>query len=424
MPGPEDQEQTLHGLPALAVNRKRPAGYADMRSRVTFLFVLVATLFAIALPASAQSESEADPVVRVVFFFSPTCGHCEYVINEVLPGVFEEYGGEPSVFFDETLPEGQVAFYEMTNGTLDILFGDVTVDAAAQLYEADTERLSVPDERMGVPRLDVLDDYYVGSAEIPDELPGIIEAGIAAGGIPWPDIPGIEDAIASVPGMAEGNQPIGGESTEDPAAAIPDSEDQTVAEKFGNDPVGNSLAVLVLIAMIASLIAVPILIGKGMLSSTPDWLIPVLAVIGIGVSIYLGSVEASGTEAVCGPVGDCNAVQQSEYATIFGIPIGILGIIGYGILLVGWIVAKTTKGRVADLGMIAAAAHCRRRHALLDLPDVPGTVRHRCDVHVVPHLGGRHHGSAVADRGARVGGVRAHPVVVALRRASDRRRSP
>ena len=326
-----------------------------MRSRVTFLFVLIATLLAIALPSSAQSESEGDPLVRVVFFFSPTCGHCEYVINEVLPGVFEAYGGEPSVFFDETLPEGQVAFYEMTNGTLDILFGDVTVEAAAQLYEADTERLSVPDERMGVPRLDVLNDYYVGSAEIPDELPGIIEAGIAAGGIPWPDIPGIEDAIASVPGMTEGNQPIGGESTEDPAAAIPDSEDQTVAEKFGNDPVGNSLAVLVLIAMIASLIAVPILIGKGMLSSTPDWLIPVLAVIGIGVSVYLGSVEASGTEAVCGPVGDCNAVQQSEYATIFGIPIGILGIIGYGILLVGWIVAKTTKGRVADLGMIAAA---------------------------------------------------------------------
>ena len=155
--------------------------------------------------------------------------------------------------------------------------------------------------------------------------------------------------------MAEGNQPIAGEATEDPAASIPDAEDQTVAEKFGNDPVGNSLAVVVLIAMIASLVAVPVLMSRGSLLSTPDWLIPVLAVIGIGVSLYLGSVEASGTEAVCGPVGDCNAVQQSEYATIFGIPVGILGIIGYGILLVGWIVAKTAKGRLADFGMIAAA---------------------------------------------------------------------
>ena len=327
-----------------------------MRSRATLLFVLVATLVAIAIPASAQSEGEADPVVRVVFFFSPSCGHCEYVINEVLPGVFEDYGGEPSVFFDESLPQGEVPFYEMTNGTLDILFGDVTIQEAADLYQADTERHNVPDGRMGVPRLVVLDDYYVGSAEIPEELPGIIEAGIAAGGIPWPDIAGIEDAIASVPGMAEGNQPISGEPTDDPAAAIPDSEDQTVAERFGNDPVGNSLAVLVLVAMIVSLIAVPILTGRGTLTKTPDWLIPVLAVIGIGVSIYLGSVEASGTEAVCGPVGDCNAVQQSEYATIFGIPIGILGVVGYGILLVGWIVAKTTRSRVADLGMVLAAA--------------------------------------------------------------------
>lgn len=326
-----------------------------MRSRITLLFVLVAMLFSIALPAFAQSDGEGDPVVRVVFFFSPTCGHCEYVINEVLPGVFEEYGGEPSVFFDETLPEGEVSFYEMTNGTLDILFGDVTVDAAAALYEADTERLSVPEERMGVPRLVVLDDYYVGSAEIPEELPGIIEAGVAAGGIPWPDIAGIEDAIAAVPGMAEGNQPIDGEPTGEAAPSIPDSEDQTVAERFGNDPIGNGLAVLVLIAMIASLVAVPILISKGRLSTTPDWLIPVLAVIGIGVSIYLGGVEASGTEAVCGPVGDCNAVQQSEYATILGIPVGVLGVIGYAALLVGWIVAKTTKGRLADFGMIAAA---------------------------------------------------------------------
>jgi uncharacterized membrane protein len=326
-----------------------------MRPRISFLFVLVATLFAVALPAGAQSESGQDPVVRVVFFFSPTCGHCEYVINNVLPGVFDDHGGEPSVFFDEALPQGEVAFYEMTNGTLDILFGDVTVRQAADLYEADTERLGIPDERMGVPRLVVMDDTYVGSGEIPDGLPGIIEAGIAAGGIPWPDIPGIEDAIATVPGMAQGNQPIAGEAAKDPADAIPDAEDQTVAERFGNDPVGNSLAVLVLIAMIASLVAVPILIGKGGLRSLPEWLIPVLAVIGIGVSLYLGSVEASGAEAVCGPVGDCNAVQQSEYASIVGIPIGILGVIGYAVLLVGWIVAKTTNGRIADSGMIVAA---------------------------------------------------------------------
>jgi len=337
-----------------------------MRTRASFLFVLVATLFAIALPASAQSDTNEDAVVRVVFFFSPTCGHCEYVINEVLPGVFEEYGGEPSVFFDENLEE--VAFYEMTNGTLDILFADVMVEAAADLYASDTERLNIPDDRLGVPRLVVVDDYYVGSAEIPEALPGIIEAGLEAGGIPWPDIPGIEDAIATVPGMADGNQPVGDQeipddepatepsTTENGAAALPSAEDESVADRFGNDPVGNSLAVLVLVAMIASLVAVPIMISKGLLGSAPAWLIPAFAVVGIGVSIYLGSVEASGVDAVCGPVGDCNAVQQSEYASIFGVPIGILGVVGYGVLLAGWIASRVAKGIFADLGLILAGA--------------------------------------------------------------------
>jgi uncharacterized membrane protein len=129
-----------------------------------------------------------------------------------------------------------------------------------------------------------------------------------------------------------------------------------MADRFDNDPVGNSLAVLVLIAMIASLVAVPIVISRGVLESTPDWLVPVLAVVGIGVSVYLGTVEASGAEAVCGPVGDCNAVQQSEYASISGIPIGILGVIGYGLLLAGWVTSRLVKGTLADLGLILVGA--------------------------------------------------------------------
>jgi len=108
--------------------------------------------------------------------------------------------------------------------------------------------------------------------------------------------------------------------------------------------------------MLASLAAVPLLIGKGRLGSGPAWVVPVLSVIGIGVSIYLGFVETSGTEAVCGPVGDCNTVQQSQYATIFGVHIGILGIIGYAILLGSWIVARIGKSRTTDLGALVAAA--------------------------------------------------------------------
>jgi uncharacterized membrane protein len=52
-------------------------------------------------------------------------------------------------------------------------------------------------------------------------------------------------------------------------------------------------------------------------------------------------VEINQSEAVCGPVGDCNTVQQSTYAYLFGIiPIGILGIVGYILIGILWIIQR------------------------------------------------------------------------------------
>jgi uncharacterized membrane protein len=327
-----------------------------MKSRAFFLILLIAASVAMAIPAVAQTSEPDQPIVRAVLFFSPTCPHCEAVINEHLPGIFEQYGGKPDLFFDDTLPPEEVSFYEMTNGTLDILLVDVTIDAGADLYLADIERLPTADEQRGVPRLTIGDQFFVGDLDIPAELPGLIEEGLAAGGVPWPAIPGIETAIAAVPGMAEGNQPVGDQVATDPAAELPAASSESMWDLFSRDPLGNGVAVVVLVGMLVSLVAVPVLLTKGGLGSGPSWAVPLLAIIGIGVSIYLGFVETSGTEAVCGPVGDCNTVQQSQYATIFGIHIGILGIIGYGVLLGSWIVARAGKGRAADLGAMIAAA--------------------------------------------------------------------
>ena len=44
---------------------------------------------------------------------------------------------------------------------------------------------------------------------------------------------------------------------------------------------------------------------------------------------YLTYVETQLVQAVCGPVGDCNAVQSSSYARLFGVlPVGVLGASG------------------------------------------------------------------------------------------------
>jgi uncharacterized membrane protein len=70
-------------------------------------------------------------------------------------------------------------------------------------------------------------------------------------------------------------------------------------------------------------------------------LIPIFAVIGLGVAIYLTFIETTNTAPVCGPVGDCGSVQASPYARLFGVlPVGLLGALGYVGILVAWFVGR------------------------------------------------------------------------------------
>jgi uncharacterized membrane protein len=70
-------------------------------------------------------------------------------------------------------------------------------------------------------------------------------------------------------------------------------------------------------------------------------LILALSLIGILIAGYLAFVEVNQVEAVCGPVGDCNTVQQSSYATLFGIlPVGVLGILGYIAIIITWLAGR------------------------------------------------------------------------------------
>jgi uncharacterized membrane protein len=90
-----------------------------------------------------------------------------------------------------------------------------------------------------------------------------------------------------------------------------------------------------------------------------EWLIPIVALVGLGVAGYLTYVETQSVEAICGPVGDCNAVQSSSYARVFGIlPVGILGLLGYAAILIAWTIQKVRDDRWADyarLGMLGMA---------------------------------------------------------------------
>lgn len=59
----------------------------------------------------------------------------------------------------------------------------------------------------------------------------------------------------------------------------------------------------------------------------------VLAIIGLLVSIYMTVYKFTGNEAMCIGSGGCSEVNSSRYSEINGIPVAILGILGYAMIL-------------------------------------------------------------------------------------------
>nr|MCU0281118.1 vitamin K epoxide reductase family protein [Acidimicrobiia bacterium] len=295
------------------------------------------------------------------------------------PVWFPQYGGEAEVIWDEAID--QPAFFLATNGTLEVLLADVSTQAGSELFRSSNEPLGLPQDALGVPRLVVGDRYLIGSGDIPAEFPGIIEEGLASGGIDWPAIPGMADALAGIPGptttTTTGGDP--GTSTTSPGSTTTTAAGSTTTnpgtttttsgggvlpvggdsmwDRFRRDEVANSLALIVLGLMLLSVVGAAAYGRKGSPAGGPNAVVPLLALIGLAVAIYLAFVETSGTEAVCGPVGDCNAVQQSEWAELFGvIPIGVIGVAGYAVVLAAWAVARLGSGRLADWSRVALLA--------------------------------------------------------------------
>jgi uncharacterized membrane protein len=268
-------------------------------------FILICLVIILGSSPFADTAQAQEPVVHAVLFYSPTCGHCAQVIEEVLPELDRQYGSQLVIYGVNTHSE-----------------------AGNALYTNYIELFDVPDERQAVPALVVGDQVLLGSSEIPELFPGIIDEGLKNGGIDWPTIDGLIEAMES--------------STDDtPEETSPIIQDMTVQEKFKSDIAGNILAVVVLAGMLIVLVITGINLTKDYdpdKKGAPGWLIPLLSIIGIGVAGYLSYVELNQVEAVCGPIGNCNTVQQSKYATLFGfLPIGVLGVMGYLAIIILWL---------------------------------------------------------------------------------------
>ncbi len=288
--------------------------------------ILAISLIGLMLNALSSSGYAAKPVVRAVLFFSPTCPHCHKVMTQDLPPLQAKYGAQLQIAEINILePEGQ------------------------ELYKAAVRRYNIPPDRRGVPTLIVGDQVLVGSGEIPERFPDIIAQGLAAGGIDWPDIPGFQPP------------------TEEELAATTTTT-LSLRQRLAQDPWGNALAVLVLIGMTLVAIWSGFQMWHSRQALPPEatahpgqadwrvWAIPILALIGLEISIYLSYVEITQSSAICGPVGNCNAVQQSPYARFVGIPVGVLGVVGYLAVLAAWAGGRWTQGQMAARSQVALLA--------------------------------------------------------------------
>ena len=142
------------------------------------------------------------------------------------------------------------------------------------------------------------------------ELPGLIESYLAAGGVAYQVLP---------------------DKFEDEPSPTPPSS-------YNN---GFTLAFVIMMGMAAALAyaLIAFVVGKAsaLQATITRWLFPLLALIGLGAALYLAYVETQSVSAICGPVGDCNAVQSSPYARLIGIlPVGVLGALGYLAILGLW----------------------------------------------------------------------------------------
>jgi len=76
-----------------------------------------------------------------------------------------------------------------------------------------------------------------------------------------------------------------------------------------------------------------------------------LSLVGLGVAIYLTYVHYSGIQPVCTAGGSCIKVQTSQWSRLAGVPVALIGLIGYIAILASLLVPDREETRLATLGL-------------------------------------------------------------------------
>jgi uncharacterized membrane protein len=308
------------------VRRRRIAGLL-----IALTLGLAAVLALTARPATATA-AQRQPVARAVFFYSPGCPHCHELINGQLPGIVDQFGRQ-----------------------LRLLSVDASAPVGRRLFRNTVQKYSVPAYLRGVPAIVIGDHFLAGVTDISEQLPQLAAQYLAEGGVAWPKILGLpaalvasRDAVVTSPGQLLATT----------------GESKGLLDRLAADRWGNTLALIVLAGMLGSVG----LVVAGLVSafrrrvaadraSEPSSMptdrrlivaVAALLVLGVGITAYLSYAHATASATLCGPVGNCDAVQQSSYSRLFGaLPVAYLGLAGYIGMAVAFAVSRLASGALA-----------------------------------------------------------------------------
>jgi uncharacterized membrane protein len=307
----------------LAHRRRLPAAARCACMAAALAVCLLPTASAIAPPASAAAAG--DPVVRAVLFYSPACHNCRELIRNYMPSLLDQYGSR-----------------------LQILTVNAADSAGRKLFQAAVTKFDVPVRDRGVPAVVIGDRFLSGAIDVSEQLPMLVAQYLSKGGVGWPAVPGLSRAMTA----------SGAVVTSSPSRLLAATEQSDgVLDRLARDRWGNTVALIVLAGMLAAVGAViwrsrriwrSIGPGRGALDGWRVYGGVALMALGLCISGYLAYVETTHAAALCGPVGDCNAVQQSTYARLFGVlPVAYVGIIGYLSIGVAFGVSRVASGAAA-----------------------------------------------------------------------------
>jgi len=77
----------------------------------------------------------------------------------------------------------------------------------------------------------------------------------------------------------------------------------------------------------------------------------VLALIGLGVASYLTYVHYAGIKPACTAGESCTKVQTSKYSELAGVPVALMGLIGYVLILTTLLLPQSETMRFATMAI-------------------------------------------------------------------------